>query len=69
MYSDFGYRKRTRIWTFKEDFKPKLCNRNCGNMIGKTHKYSTGNSNMGLKIKTQKDLYRIPEQLIKELFV
>lgn len=68
-YSEWGYRKRTRIWTCKDNFKPLLCNKKCGNMIGKTHKYSTGNSKMGLKIKSQKELYRIPELLIKDLFV
>ena len=35
MYSDWGYRKRTRIWTNKKDFIPKKCDGkgNCGNMI------------------------------------
>ena len=67
-YSNWGYRKRTRIWTTKDDFEPKICDKRCGNMVGNTHKYSTGNSYMGLKTKHQKDLYRIPEQLIKDLF-
>ena len=35
MYSDWGYRKRTRIWTNKTNFEPKLCDGKgtCGNMI------------------------------------
>jgi len=35
MYSDWGYKKRTRIWTNKKDFVPKLCDGKgtCGNMI------------------------------------
>jgi site-specific DNA-cytosine methylase len=33
MYSDWGYRKRTRIWTNKKDWSGLLCNRKCGNMI------------------------------------
>jgi len=35
MYSDWGYKKRTRIWTNRTDFKPKLCDGsgNCGNMV------------------------------------
>jgi site-specific DNA-cytosine methylase len=35
MYSDWGYKKRTRIWTNKDDFEPKLCDGTgaCGNMI------------------------------------
>ena len=32
-YSDFGYKKRTRIWTNKKDFKPLLCNLDCNNLI------------------------------------
>ena len=35
MYSDWGYRKRTRIWTNRTDFIPKLCDGKgtCGNMV------------------------------------
>jgi len=35
MYSDWGYKKRTRIWTNKPHFSPKLCDGKgtCGNMI------------------------------------
>jgi len=33
MYSDWGYRKRTRIWTNKKDFNAKLCDKKCGNMV------------------------------------
>ena len=35
MYSDWGYKKRTRIWTNKEDWQNKLCDGSgsCGNMI------------------------------------
>ncbi len=32
-YSDWGYRKRTCIWTNKKDFKPLICNNDCNNMI------------------------------------
>jgi len=67
-YSDWGYKKSTRIWTMKDSFNALKCNKNCGNMENGKHKYSTGNSYMGLKTKHQKDLYRIPEQLIKDLF-
>ena len=31
-YSDWGMRKRTRIWTNKIGFKPKVCNKDCGFM-------------------------------------
>ena len=35
MYSDWGYRKRTRIWTNKKNFDAKKCDGKgtCGNMI------------------------------------
>jgi site-specific DNA-cytosine methylase len=73
MYSDWGYKKRTRIWTNKKDFKPLVCNKNCGNMVGKTHKTNLGNSAQNRKTKgkgtTQQDRYRIPEDLIFSLFL
>lgn len=45
MYSDFGYQKRTRVWTNKKDFLPKLCDKSgaCGNMIDTNHKKVLGN--------------------------
>jgi len=35
MYSDWGYEKRTRIWTNKKDWNNLICDRSgkCGNMI------------------------------------
>tara|TARA_R100000664_G_C2743993_1_gene132096 strand:+ start:744 stop:1463 length:720 start_codon:yes stop_codon:yes gene_type:complete len=35
MYCDWGYRKRTRIWTNRKDFEPLKCDGSgdCGNMI------------------------------------
>jgi len=40
MYSDWGYEKRTRIWTNKKDWKNLLCDKSgdCGNMIDNHHK-------------------------------
>lgn len=45
MYSDWGYRKRTRIWTNRTDFKPLICDGKgtCGNMIDTQHKKVLGN--------------------------
>jgi len=76
-YSDWGYKKRTRIWTNKTDFTPKLCNRKCGNMMmveGRLlHKNNLGNSyRNGLTSGTCGSVntrYRIPPQLVKELLV
>tara|TARA_R100000541_G_scaffold4007_7_gene11306 strand:+ start:568 stop:1227 length:660 start_codon:yes stop_codon:yes gene_type:complete len=79
MYSDWGYKKRTRIWTNKKDFDNKLCNKKCGNMVGNLHKTNLGNADRikranSLNVKkyngtTQKDRYRIPEDLIFSLFL
>ena len=51
MYSDWGYKKRTRVWTNKEEFDNKLCDNKgtCGNMIliedGKRHLHKTNCGN------------------------
>jgi hypothetical protein len=73
MYSDWGYRKRTRIWTNRTDFKPLLCNKKCGNMVGNLHKTNLGNSErkkitLG-KGPSQQESYRIPPDLIFSLFL
>ncbi len=41
-YSDWGYRKRTRIWTNRTDFTPLLCDGSgsCGNMVEGTKQHS-----------------------------
>lgn len=50
MYCDWGYQKRTRIWTNKENFNNKLCDKSgsCGNMVvigkQKLHKDRMGTS-------------------------
>lgn len=65
MFSDWGYRKRTRFWTNIE-FEDTLCNRKCGNMLegSKKHKVCVieqKDSSLAMK-------YRIPPRLIKTLF-
>jgi hypothetical protein len=61
MYSDFGYQKRTRIWTNLQEFIPKLCNGNCENMINGIHKVNFGGSKMIeldgkiIKVKSKED--------------
>jgi hypothetical protein len=73
MYSDWGYRKRTRIWTNKKEWNAKTCNKKCGNMIGNLHKTNLGNTERKQITKgdgtTQQDRYRIPEELIFSLFL
>ena len=65
-YSNWGYRKRTRIWT-NVDYEGKICNKACGNMNNGRHINSFGNHNCRDSI-TLAQRYRIPEKLIQELF-
>lgn len=81
-YSDWGYRKRTRIWTNIKGFKPLVCKKDCENMVtikNKTlHKDNLGNTerrkltqkhrNECSRNNTQYQRYRIPEKLIESLF-
>jgi len=73
MYSDWGYRKRTRIWTNKKDWNALTCNKQCGNMVGNLHKNNLGNTERRQKVKgitfSQSDRYRIPPDLIFSLFL
>ena len=43
-YSNWGYKKRTRIWTNYSDFVPKLCKNDCDNLLPNTkiHSQSIG---------------------------
>ena len=45
MYSDWGYEKKTRIWTNKKDWNNLICDKSgaCGNMIDSQHKKVLGN--------------------------
>ncbi len=60
-YSTWGYKKATRIWTNKEFFDAKTCNKDCNNMIGNKHACDVS------KDKHKLDRYRIPRQLIEDL--
>lgn len=54
MYSDWGYKKRTRFWTNKKDFDAKLCNKKCGNIIiinkSCIHKNNCGNTGQNKRV-------------------
>lgn len=65
-YADWGYRKRTRIWTNYTDFKPKLCKKDCNSMLGNKHSMNFGMTKKGDKTSL-KNRYRIPPKLISEL--
>ena len=68
MYSDWGYQKRTRIWSNLSGFNNKLCDRQCGNMStegnGRSHRVHIGVNFRG----TLQDKYRVPHQLILDMF-
>jgi site-specific DNA-cytosine methylase len=71
MYSNFGYQKRTRIWTNKEGFNNKLCNGNCGNIENGKHKVNFGGSKtindngkiIKVKSKEQREKYKDYENI------
>ena len=56
MYSNWGYKKRTRIWTNKLDWNNLLCDGKgtCGNMINTKH-----------KLNVSKDVHTIGERKMK----
>ena len=75
MFSNWGYKKRTRIFTNKKDFVPLLCNKDCGNIKNGKHILTCDNGydkrgvdkyNKGTK---KLERYRIPEDLILSLFL
>lgn len=61
-YSNWGYRKRTRVWTNKKNFNNKLCSRDCLNFSNGKH-----NKELSRDVCKLNDRYRIPELLIKDL--
>ena len=72
-FSDWGYKKRTRIWTNIE-YKNVLCNGEgkCKNMVGRFHKVCFGGQgrpkdHVYIKCPAGDTAYRIPELLIKDL--
>ena len=72
-YSDWGYRKRTRIWSNKLDFIPRQCNKDCGYVVGNRHikqatGVSKGRSGEGQGGGSNRlTRYKIPPDLIREL--
>ena len=63
-YCDWGVRKRTRIWTNKEDFTPLLCNRECGYIENGRHIMQVNSRGGGSDRRLR---YRIPPELIRQL--
>ena len=79
MYSNWGYKKTTRIWTNKVNWNNLRCNKNCGNMVGTLHQRNLGNTDRNKRANimnlskynatTIYDRYRVPEDLIFSLFL
>ena len=73
MYSNWGYRKRTRIWTNKKEWTPKTCDKNCGNMMGNLHRTNLGNLERAKrnneKFPSRSEAYRVPQDLILSLLL
>ena len=79
-YCKYGmnYRKRTRLWSNIETWKPRpLCKRDCGKIRNGKHLETAQRLPSGKKsdwgegfVKhKQEELYKIPTELISELFV
>ena len=72
-YSDWGYRKRTRIWTNQTGFIPRVCHKNCGYVENGRHVRDVTGSAKNRPCAGQgggsnrKPRYRIPAPLIREL--
>ena len=72
-YTDWGYRKRTRIWTNKEDFTPRVCRRDCGYIENGRHVKDVTGSAKGRNNTGQggggnrAPRFRIPPNLLTEL--
>jgi hypothetical protein len=62
-YSDFGYRKRTRLWSNLKGFKPMKCNRDCGFIVDNKHVNTFGSSST---ISLYEKI-RIPQMLLHKL--
>ena len=59
-YADWGYKKRTRVWTNLTGFIPKLCKKDCGQLVDGIHRINLGGSKMvyddkWIKVNTTKE--------------
>ena len=65
-YSDWGYRKRTRIWTNIQGFIAVTCKKDCDNMNGNKHRVDVSKHFGGGSNRVPR--YGIPPKLIEDLF-
>ena len=70
-YSDWGYRKNTRIANNIINWAPKLCKYDCQSVLEGTKRHlataQRGPARKGDRSFSQKELYRIPPKLIEEM--
>ena len=69
-YCKYGmpYRKRTRLWNNIEAWTPRpLCKKDCHRMVGNFHE-QCAQRGPPLRRWQARDLYRVPEALIEEMF-
>ena len=45
-YAAWGYKKRTRVWTNLTGFIPKVCKKDCGQLVDGIHRINLGGSKM-----------------------
>lgn len=63
-YSDYGYRKRTRIYTKLAGFEPQLCSKDCGSIVNGRHVNTFG----GWQAMPVGQKHRVPTALLHMLF-
>ena len=70
MYSRWGYKKPTRVWG-NVPWEPKMCDKNCGNMVGTRHRCTAQRGpDRGTPTDerfTMEELFRLPPDLIRYL--
>ena len=71
----FNYTKRTRIWCNLKNWTPRpLCKKDCGKVVDNKHIETAQRlpndfkNNLDAIRHTQEELYRIPQDLIREIF-
>lgn len=73
LFCDWGYRKRTRIWTNKKDYYNRMCGvvhgELCGNRVGQRHVVTIGKEIGDRPYLTLDEKHRIPPDLIYSLFL
>jgi hypothetical protein len=65
-YADWGYQKRTRIWTNLTGFQSKLCKKDCGQLINGLHRVNivadkhvlVGDKSIQVRSKEDKEKYK-----------